>query len=78
MNPLVHWFTTGLLVDLRINETRQTDEVRKPTLPLDRLVGAVFNSAYSVRLETAPTPINRDRDRGAKVSAYFSNPPIIL
>ena len=43
------------MVDLRINETRQTGEVRKTKLPVYRLVGAVSNCAYSVRLETAPT-----------------------
>ena len=43
------------IVDLRINETLQTGGVRKPPLPFSRLVGTVFNSAYAVRLETAPT-----------------------
>ena len=51
------------MVDLRINETRQTGAVRKPHLSFSRLVGTVSNSAYAVRLETAPT--------GAKVSIYF-------
>ena len=43
------------MVDLRINETLQTSAVRQPPLPFSRLVGAVSNCAYSVRLETAPT-----------------------
>ena len=43
------------MVDLRINETLKTGAVRKPHLPFYRLVGAVFNCAYLVRLETAPT-----------------------
>ena len=43
------------MVDLRINETLQTGAVRKPDLPFSRLVGTVSNSAYAVRLETAPT-----------------------
>ena len=43
------------MVDLRINKTRQTGAVRKTKLPFYRLVGAVSNCAYSVRLETAPT-----------------------
>ena len=44
-----------IIVDLRINETLQTGAVRKPHLPFCRLVAAVSNCAYSVRLETAPT-----------------------
>ena len=43
------------MVDLRINETRQTGAVRRPHLPFSRLVGTVSNCAYAVRLETAPT-----------------------
>ena len=43
------------MVDLRINETFQLGVVRKMKLPFYRLVGAVSNCAYSVRLETAPT-----------------------
>ena len=43
------------MVDLRINETRQTGVVRKPHLPFYRLVGTVSNCAYAVPLETAPT-----------------------
>ena len=43
------------IVDLRINETLQTGEVRKTKLPFYRLVGAVSNCAYAVRLQTAPT-----------------------
>ena len=43
------------MVDLRINETRQTGAVRKPHLPFYRLVGTVSNCAYAVPLETAPT-----------------------
>ena len=43
------------MVDFRINGTLQTGAVRKIKLPFYRLVGAVFNCAYSVRLETAPT-----------------------
>ena len=43
------------MVDLRINETRQTGAVRRPHLPFSRLVGTVSNSADAVRLETAPT-----------------------
>ena len=46
MRRLVHWF---IIVDLRINGTRQTGEVRKTKLPFYRLVGAVSNCAYSVR-----------------------------
>ena len=49
LNPL------SIIVDLRINETRQTGAVRKPHLPFYRLVGTVSNCAYAVRLETAPT-----------------------
>ena len=49
---LVHW---SIMVDIRINETLQTGAVRKPHLPFSRLVGTVSNSAYAVRLETAPT-----------------------
>ena len=68
-----------IVVDLRINETPQTGAVRKTKLPFHRLVGAVSNCAYSVRLETAPTgpdnkftPIYRgDRNRGVTVSIYF-------
>ena len=45
----------SIMVDLRINETRQTGAVRKPHLPFYRLVGTVSNCAYAVRLETAPT-----------------------
>ena len=43
------------MVDLRINETLKTGAVRKTKLPFYRLVGAVSNCAYAVRLETAPT-----------------------
>ena len=54
------------IVDFRINETLQTIAVRKLPLPFSSssshvipinrdLVGTVFNSAYAVRLETAPT-----------------------
>ena len=43
------------MVDFRINETRQTGAVRKPHLPFSRLVDTVSNSAYAVRLKTAPT-----------------------
>ena len=43
------------MVDLRINETRQTGGVRKTKLPFYRLVGAVSNCAYAMRLKTAPT-----------------------
>ena len=43
------------IVDFSINETRQTGAVRKTKLPFYRLVGAVSNCAYSVRLKTAPT-----------------------
>ena len=43
------------MVDLRINEILQTGAVRKTKLPFYRLVGAVSNCAYSVRLETGPT-----------------------
>ena len=43
------------MVDLRINETFQPGVVRKMKLPFYRLVGAVSNCAYAVRLETAPT-----------------------
>ena len=43
------------MVGLRINETLETGAVRKPHLPFSRLVGAVFNSAYAVWLEIAPT-----------------------
>ena len=43
------------IVDLRINGTPQTGRVRKRKLPFYRLVGAVSNCAYSVRLQTAPT-----------------------
>ena len=42
-------------MDLRVNEILQTGRVRKTKLPFYRLVGAVSNSAYAVRLETAPT-----------------------
>ena len=48
VNPLI-------MVDLRINETRQTGAVRKTKIPPYRLVGAVSNCAYAVRLETTPT-----------------------
>ena len=44
-----------IIVDLRINETLQTGEVRKTKLPFYRLVGAVSNCAYAVRFSTAPT-----------------------
>ena len=54
----------AFIVDLRINETLQTGGVRKTKLPFHRLVGAVSNCAYSVRLETAPTGV-------AKVLIYF-------
>ena len=50
----VHWECL-IIVDLRINKTRQTGEVRKTKLPFYRLVGAVSNCADSVRGETAPT-----------------------
>ena len=43
------------MVDLRINETLRTGAVRKTKLPFYRLVGAVSNCTYSVRLKTAPT-----------------------
>ena len=43
------------MVDLRIKETLKTGAVRKPHLPFYHLVGAVFNCAYLVRLETTPT-----------------------
>ena len=49
------------IVDLRINETLQTGGLGKRNY---RLVGAVSNCTYSVRLKTAPT-------RGTKVSIYF-------
>ena len=45
----------GFMVDFRINETLQTARVRKTKLPFYRLVGAVSNCAYAVRLKTAPT-----------------------
>ena len=38
-------------------------------LPIHR--DTVSNSADAVRFLTAPTPIYRDRNRGAKVSIYF-------
>ena len=44
-----------VIVDLRINETLQPGAVRKTKLPFYRLVTAVSNCAYAVRLETAPT-----------------------
>ena len=43
------------MVDIRINETRQTGAVRKPHLLFYRLVGTVSNCADAVRGETAPT-----------------------
>ena len=49
------FFNLGSIVDLRINETRQTGAVGKTKLPFSRLVGAVSNGAYAVRLKTAPT-----------------------
>ena len=39
----------------------------KPHLPFSRLVGTVSNCADTVRLETAPTPIHRDRNRPAPI-----------
>ena len=36
-------------MDFRINETRQTGAVRKPSLPFSRLVGTVSNCAYHTR-----------------------------
>ena len=43
------------MVDVRINETLQTGGVRKTKRPFSRLVGAVSNCAYSMRLQTVPT-----------------------
>ena len=43
------------MVDLRINETRQTGAGRKTKLPFYRWVGAVSNCAYAGRFVTAPT-----------------------
>ena len=43
------------MVDPRINETLKTGAVRKTKLLFYRLVGAVSNCAYAVRLKTAPT-----------------------
>ncbi len=54
LSQKVHLLPKLTIVDLRINETRQTGEVRKAKLPFSRLVGAVSNCAYPVRGETAP------------------------
>ena len=53
-----------IIMDFKINETLQTGQVRKTKLPFSRLVGAVSNCAYAVRLG------NRTY-RGAKVSIYL-------
>ena len=45
----------AIIVDFRINGTRQTGAVRKMKLPFSCLVGAVSNCADAVRLQTAPT-----------------------
>ena len=48
-----------IIVDLRINNTLQTGGVRKTKLLFYRLVGAVSNCAYAVRVKTAPTGPDR-------------------
>ena len=53
------------MVDFRINGTLQTGAIRKTNRPFYRLVGAVSNCAYAVRLETAPTG-------GRKCSSVFN------
>ena len=47
--------TGSIIVDLRINETRQTRTLRIPHLPFCCLVGTVSNCADAVRFVTAPT-----------------------
>ena len=69
-------------MNLRINETlpigevgnlayRGAKAVRKTKLLFYRLVGAVFNCAYSVRLEAAPTGLDKSGSKPRGESVYL-------
>ena len=68
-------FQTQSIVDFRINETLQPGAVRKTKLPFYRLVGAVSNCAYAVRLETAPTGPDKSgsKPRGESVHLFLES-----